>query len=138
MDIVSKILDELIKLFGKDVIVYRENVKAGFKENSFFIPAVNAKSRGQLNDTNNIVLNCQIIYFPRLNKINDDIQDRMDKLLINFTSVGKRSVFNRDFNVSDDCLIFTFDLTVLTQPSSTGKSLKNIEVKGRGINDRKR
>lgn len=131
MDITTKILNNLTALFGEDVTVYRENVKAGFKENSFFIPAANARSKGQLNDTNNIVLSCQVIYFPRLNSINDDIQNVIDNLLINFNKVGKSYVNNRDFNISDDSLVFTFDVMVLTKPLTDGAPFKTINMKGR-------
>lgn len=131
MDITTSILNNLITLFGQDVTVYRENVKAGFKEDSFFIPAASAKSKGQLNDTNNIVLSCQVIYFPRLNNINDDIQAVMDNLLINFNKVCKTYITNRDFTISDDSLVFTFDVMVLTKPLTDGAPFKTIDTKGR-------
>lgn len=126
-DISKMIVDKLESIFGADSIIYRENVKAGFKENSFFIPAMNVKSTGGLNLINEVKYSCQIIYFPRYEHINDDIQATTDELVINFDKLEDKDVFNRSFNISDDALVFTFDLLGFILPKEQGEKLKTMK-----------
>lgn len=129
-DITTLIISKLAAIFGEDVTVYRENVKDGFKENSFFIPAFDIKSKSKVNFTDDITFNCQLIYFPRLNKINDDISDVQTKLVINFSKLEDMDIFNQNYTVSDDSLVVTFDVKGYVVPEDVGSKLGILKMKG--------
>lgn len=127
-DITTLITSRLVDIFGENATIYRENVKSGFEKNSFFIPAVNIRSKAQLNLIHGITYNCQIIYFPRDYHENDDIQEVQDKLIVDFLKLGNNDVFNRNFVVSDNSLVFTFDLIGYVAPKNDGSRIQNVNI----------
>lgn len=127
-DITTLISSKLVEIFGEDTTIYRENVKSGFEKNSFFIPAVNIRSKAQLNLIHGITYNCQVIYFPHDYHENDDIQEVQDNLIIDFLKLGNNDVFNRNFVVSDNSLVFTFDLIGYVAPKVDGSRIQNVNI----------
>lgn len=127
-DITTLISSKLIEIFGAESTIYRENVKSGFEENSFFLPAINIKSKSQLGFIHDVTYNCQIVYFPRSYHENDDIQGIQDRLIIDFLDLSGNDVFNRNFTISDNSLVFTFDLIGYVAPKNEGNKFKSIEV----------
>lgn len=129
------ILKKLRELFGTDPKIYRENVKNGFKEYSFYIPALHVKSTSELGYKHNLTYSCQVIFLPREDHINNDIQAVEDTLLMEFTDLNGNDVYNRDFSVSDNALVFTFDMIgILTEKTESGAIVKKINNKGSELN----
>lgn len=127
-DITTMIVKRLRELFG-NVKIYRENVKSGFEEDSFFIPALHIKSKSELGKKHNLTFSCQVIFLPRTDHINDDIQTTMNTLLIGFLKLNNNDVFNREFVVSDDALVFTFDLVGFLSEVESGNKFEKLEMK---------
>lgn len=130
-DISIMILKKIRELFGKEPKIYRENVKNGFNEFSFYIPALHVKSKTEIGDKLNLTYSCQVIFLPRENHINDDIQQVEDKLLTGFLNLENNDVFNREFVISDNALVFTFDLIGFYVPQTSGSKIEKIDVKGK-------
>lgn len=128
-DITKLTLNKLRQMFGKNHKVYRENQKAGFQEDSFLIPSFTAKSMSEVGKKHQLIYSCQIIYFPRESHVNDDIQSVESALLTGFFSLGDKDVFKRDFVVSDDALVFTFNVIdfVAESDGDTNVKMKTIE-----------
>ncbi|WP_369073431.1 phage tail terminator family protein [Apilactobacillus timberlakei] len=117
---------KLVDIFGENITIYRENVKAGFEEPAFFVPSSSIKSKPLLNKVYNIVYSCQVIYFPRPNHVNDDIESTELDLTFNFLDLQDYTVHNREFTKSDDALVFTFDIYGWVNPNKEGTKMKNL------------
>lgn len=117
---------KLVDIFGENITIYRENVKAGFEEPSFFVPSANIRSKAMINGIYNVVYSFQIIYFPRPDHVNDDIASTQLDLTFKFLNLGDKTVHNREFNKSDDALVFTFDINGWVNPNHEGTKMKNL------------
>jgi hypothetical protein len=137
---VKSIVQKLREIFGNKMI-YRENQTSGFKDDSFFIPSIEAESKGELSFSNRVTMHCQIIYFPRRDHINDDIESVQLQLITDFLTVGGQDVFNRNFAKSDDALVFTFDFISFVFPKNAtndlGQPLNNLQCEGRWNDERR-
>lgn len=126
---IKLILDELYRVFGEDITIYRENVKEGFEEPSFFVPSPTLISKSELGNKYKTNYSYQIIYFPRTDHINDDIEDTIMLFNYSFLNLGNYTVHNKNMTQSDNALVFTFDLYDLVIP-------KNDDIKMESLQDR--
>ncbi|TPR21446.1 hypothetical protein DY102_07075 [Apilactobacillus timberlakei] len=124
---IELILNELYRSFGEDIVIYRENVKEGFEEPSFFVPSPTLMSKSEIGNKYKTNYSYQIIYFPRTDHINDDIEDTITTFNYSFFKLGNYTVHNKNMNRSDNALVFTFDLYCLVIPKKEDIKMESLK-----------
>lgn len=121
--IVELIGKELSQLFP-NVQINRENRKGGFEEPSFFVQKVDTGVKPELFNIQNRKYTYQVVYFPKVDRPNEDMESVEEILLDNFTSLKSYATLrNREFNQSDDnTLQMTFEVWIRAyKPDDTPK-----------------
>lgn len=111
--IVELIGNELSRLFP-GVQINRENREGGFEEPSFFVEKVDTGVKPELFNIQNRKYAYQVVYFPKIKRPKEDIDNVEEILLDNLTELKDfATIRNREFKQSDDnTLQMTFEVWI--------------------------
>ncbi|HCD08231.1 MAG TPA: hypothetical protein DEQ50_08260 [Lactobacillus sp.] len=129
--IVELIGKELSQLFP-NIQINRENRKGGFEEPSFFVKKVDTGVKPELFNIQNRKYIYQVVYFPKVDRPNEDMESVEEILLDNFTSLKSyATIRNRDFKQSDDnTLQMTFEVWIRAHEVDNTPKQENMKFKG--------
>ncbi|WP_363472769.1 DUF6838 family protein [Companilactobacillus musae] len=129
--IVELIGNELAELYP-NIQINRENRKGGFEEPSFFVQKVDTGVKPELFDIQNRKYAYQIVYFPKIDRPNEDMESVEEVLADNFTDLKDYATFrNRNFKQSDDnTLQMTFEVWIRAHKVDNTPKQENMKFKG--------
>lgn len=130
MNITRNISDELQAVFP-DLEIYTENMEAKFKQQSCFIQQVQMTISPRLFDYQKRIYRYNISYFPSLEDTNADIEEMAEKLAGSIQAIEAVAwLFDREMQVVDDVLHFSFALEVHLKPEEKETFYQDLQVKG--------
>ncbi|WP_125764432.1 phage tail terminator family protein [Companilactobacillus hulinensis] len=131
ISIVDLIGHELSEIFP-NIPVYKENQKGGFEEPSFFVEKILTKVDPELFDVQMRTYNYQLVYFPKLDEPNDDMEIVAEILADNFTQLSDYAVIrNRVLKQSAGrTLLLTFSIQIRARRVDKTIKQQNMKFKG--------
>lgn len=98
--IIAGIASGIIKKFGKNTVIYSEDVKQGLSLPCFFIKNLNSEKKQGLGDRMKFINSFVIQYFPKTNRKSEDMNVISDKLFdcLEFISAGEKVIRGTDMH----------------------------------------
>jgi len=129
--IVELIGNELSGLFP-EVQINRENREGGFEEPSFFVEKVDTGVKPELFNIQNRKYAYQVVYFPKVKRPKEDMENVEETLLDNLTELKDfATIRNREFKQSDDnTLQITFEVWVRAFKSDNTAKQEQMKFNG--------
>lgn len=127
-DMTSLIVQQL-DAAHKDIPVYREDMKGGFSEPSFFVQRISLNVDPRPFEQQDRLYRYQIVYFPNPNRPKESLDLMAEWFAENFQvleSVG--SLTSRELQVLDEELHFTFVLKVIARADESADLLGSMEI----------
>ena len=129
--IVELIGNELAELYP-NIQINRENRKGGFEEPSFFVQKVDTGVKPELFNIQNRKYAYQVVYFPKIDRPNKDMESVEEVLADNFTDLKDyATLHNRNFKQSDDnTLQMTFEVWIRVHKVDNTPKQEHMKFKG--------
>ncbi|MCI1922632.1 MAG: hypothetical protein LKJ43_02960 [Lentilactobacillus buchneri] len=129
--IIQRIADQLNKLIP-DSTIYINQVEGGFQEPSFYIHPITSNSKPELFKRQKRSYYYQVVYFPDPQQpITEQIEAMQDLLLDNFQVLdGFAVIRNREFELVDNTLSFTFMVNLRTYPEDHTLKQQTMNYRG--------
>ena len=105
----QQIVNKLIELYPTNTI-YVDDVPQNFKKPSFLINLIEQDYNKRMNVKYNSLLSFDVAYFSNSKKLKEDCQEVQLKLFRGFDLIGSYRVLNKQANITDNVLHFTFDV----------------------------
>ncbi|WP_053072727.1 phage tail terminator family protein [Lactiplantibacillus herbarum] len=129
-NISERIAMELAKL-SPDIPIYREQQRGGFQEPSFFVNKITSHINPNLFGIQFRDNHFEVIYFPNIDKPNEDMDLMEEQLSDNFKQLEDfATVSDIDFERSDSTLIMTFRVSFRAVPVDKGTKQQAIDYQG--------
>ncbi len=105
------IVDKLIELYP-GYKIYDEDIPQNFKKPSFLISLTDQDYSKRLNSKFKSLISFDVAYFSnkRVTEIKEECQKVQMTLFRGFDLIGSFRVFNKQSNITDNVLHFTFDI----------------------------
>ncbi|WP_056992970.1 phage tail terminator family protein [Lacticaseibacillus saniviri] len=113
MEDITNLIARTIKDRWPDLKLYRENQASGFSLPSFYLHRIRVTDNGQFMDYRQRVYSYQLVYFPPDSKPHAALDQMAEELMAYLIEVPNYAkLMNRQLEVQNDALSFTFDLNV--------------------------
>ncbi|MCF6515558.1 hypothetical protein GSH19_05245 [Lactobacillus sp. S2-2] len=127
IDVKRNIGLKLRKLYP-NIKIYTKKQESGFVEPAFFVAKISTRTNPLLFDNENRSYSYQLVYFPKSDKVNAELDETEDYLLNNFKVLDNFAhIRNREFIQQDNCLICNFDVNIFAKAINDQEKMKNIQ-----------
>mgnify|MGYP003365787932 CR=1 FL=1 len=112
--------------------VYRENMPTAFSEPSFAVNRIGVHSSGELHGYDMRTYAFDLSYFPTPERPREDADMMAEWLMENLKIVEPNyaTLLNRDINVTDNILHYTFDIRAHVRGEPAPTMNQNLDYKG--------
>ena len=132
MEDITSLVVQTINYKLPDIPVYREKMPTAFSEPSFAVTRIGVSNKGEPNGYGMRMYSFDVAYFPNPTRPREDMDNMAEWLMANLNTIEPNysAVINRDLNVTDDILHFTFDTRARVHDSFDDSFQKPLDYSG--------